>query len=116
MMYGDELRFLAGRSAAADERSTPSWWIGLRPMSQEYRQILVDHPTQLPPPSLEDLLPLMGWLIYEASLRPLWTIPPGFSAGGDSDEAVALVRRLIDLTREPALAGVRAARARARCE
>jgi hypothetical protein len=52
----------------------------------EYRQLLVGRRRQTPVPPLDELLPLMGWLIYEASLKPLWSIPPDFTG---LDEATA---------------------------
>jgi hypothetical protein len=40
--------------------------------------------TPLPPPDVEDVLPVLGWLIYEASWAALQSIPNGFrQAGGE---------------------------------
>jgi hypothetical protein len=47
---------------------------------QEYRAFLTEPRPQLPPDQLAQRLPLMGWLIYEASLAPLWLVTPAFEA------------------------------------
>jgi hypothetical protein len=47
-----------------------------------YRSIVQ---TQLPPHDVEEVLPLLGWLIYEASWRALQAIPNGFrQTGGEA--------------------------------
>jgi hypothetical protein len=45
-----------------------------------YRALATMPRPQLPPPALVERLPMMGWLLYEASLRPLWGIAPRFEA------------------------------------
>jgi hypothetical protein len=60
----------------------------------EYRTLLVDRRQQTPVPPLDGLLPLMGWLIYEASLKPLWSIPPDFT--GLDESTVSEARAKID--------------------
>jgi len=55
---------------------------------------------QLPPEPLAELLPLMGWLIYEASLDRLWEVATSFPTLADerrreeSETAAALIVRL----------------------
>ncbi|TQS40358.1 hypothetical protein [Cryptosporangium phraense] len=72
---------------------------------REYRSAYYHKPVpQLPPEPLRELLPLMGWLVYEASLDRLWDVKPrsGVSPDGEDDESMAaatLVRRLANLAR-----------------
>lgn len=47
---------------------------------QEYRIFLSEPRPQLPPDVLAERLPLMGWLIYEASLALLWLVTPAYEA------------------------------------
>jgi len=60
---------------------------------------------QFPPDDLRPLLPLMGWLIYEASLDRLWVVAPAFGTldgdgGEESRTAIRLIRRLAETARE----------------
>ncbi|HEX8093031.1 hypothetical protein [Jatrophihabitans sp.] len=56
---------------------------------ERYRGFLSRHNTQLPPPPLDELLPLMGWLIYEAS----WDCVQRVDASFDRDAADPDTRR-----------------------
>jgi hypothetical protein len=73
---------------------------------REYRSGFLTRPApQLPPPRLRELLPLMGWLIYEASLDRLWEVQTTFqdrqgAARDESLAAAALIRRLANAARE----------------
>jgi hypothetical protein len=72
---------------------------------REYRSRFLTRPApQLPPDPLRERLPLMGWLIYEASLDRLWDVKPKFedlddAAGKQSRAAAALIRRLANAAR-----------------
>ena len=73
---------------------------------REYRLTFWTEPRpQLPPDDLRALLPLMGWLIYEASLDRLWVVAPAFETlegeqGEASRTAGELIRRLAETARE----------------
>jgi hypothetical protein len=103
MMSADVLRCLAlgvrdGRQTLDEELIA---WIEADVAA--YRKLLVDERQQTPVPPLDELLPLMGWLIYEASLKPLWSIPPDFTG---LDEATANeARAKVDLVTRLANAG-----------
>ncbi|MFI5960248.1 hypothetical protein [Cryptosporangium sp. NPDC051539] len=67
----------------------------------EYRaRYYLEPRPQLPPEPLRELLPLMGWLIYEASLDRLWVVKPGWTEeDAGSAAAASLVERLADAGR-----------------
>jgi hypothetical protein len=70
---------------------------------REYRELLDDAP-EYPPAPLDELLPLMGWLIYEASLDRLWNVAARFEAlpAAQQEESRAnavLISRLADAAR-----------------
>lgn len=44
----------------------------------EYRTFLTGEQTRTPPEKIQELLPLMGWLLLEVSLARLWDVPPGW--------------------------------------
>lgn len=73
---------------------------------QAYRTTyLTENVPQLPPEPLDELLPLMGWLIYEASLDRLWEVETGFPALSEdrrlaSEAAAALIARLATAARK----------------
>jgi hypothetical protein len=85
MLNADEIRTLCEQIRARNAASGPP------PGSPEVDEGLVDRiesdvaeyrarsltgsKSQLPPDELRELLPLMGWLIYEASLDRLWDVP-----------------------------------------
>ena len=72
---------------------------------REYRAKFYQPPfPQRPPEPLAEVLPLMGWLIYEASLDRLWDVETGFPALPDryraeSAAAAALIGRLANAAR-----------------
>jgi hypothetical protein len=73
---------------------------------QEYRtRYYTGQVPQLPPEPLAELLPLMGWLIYEASLDRLWEVATGFPTlpderrRADSKTAAKLIVRLAGAAR-----------------
>jgi hypothetical protein len=58
----------------------------------------------VPPEPLRELLPLMGWLIYEASLDRTWDVKGQYETlagepGAVSRANVALIRRLANTAR-----------------
>src|SRR5258708_1903976 len=67
VLTGDELReravALRSRSMAVDERLVEQ----LESDVQEYRRHWADSRSSAPTPELAERLPLIGWLIYEAS-------------------------------------------------
>lgn len=71
---------------------------------QAYREFLDDPRPQLPPEKLAELLPLMGWLLYEVSLMSLWEVTPGFEsltgeARRSARAAADLIARAADAAR-----------------
>jgi hypothetical protein len=72
---------------------------------REYRATFYRQPVPpLPPEPLAEVLPLMGWLIYEASLDRLWDVENGFPATSEpqrtqSETAAALIGRLANAAR-----------------
>ena len=70
----------------------------------EYRRFLTAPQPQLPPDELAERLPLMGWLLLEASLKLLWIVKVDFEslAGPDGEASrakAALIVRLADAAR-----------------
>ena len=63
---------------------------------EEYRKILAASPTQLPPDQLAELLPLMGWLMYETTWDCVQRITTSFNRKAATEEG----RRAIDRERE----------------
>lgn len=73
---------------------------------QAYRRLLAAEATPLPPVELVERLPLMGWLIYEASWDCVKRIPASFDRGATAPELrerseaeFGLVRRAADCAR-----------------
>jgi hypothetical protein len=73
---------------------------------QAYREVLAADPTPLPPPELADRLPLMGWLIYEASWDCVKRIAASFDREATPSEdrerteaELSRVRRVADCAR-----------------
>jgi hypothetical protein len=71
---------------------------------EQYRLFREDNPSELPPEPLAERLPLLGWLIYEASLGSLWDIASGFDnlageLGERSRASAEIVARLADAAR-----------------
>jgi hypothetical protein len=97
MMDADRLRNLAAGVRGGSQPVDDELVARIEGDVGEYRQLLVDRREQTPVPPLDKLLPLMGWLIYEASLKPLWSIPPDFT--GLDAAAVATARAKIDRIR-----------------
>lgn len=72
--------------------------------TEQYRDRLRAAPTPLPPADLRQRLPLMGWLIYETSLMPLWGVKAEIDALSDevqrtSRANAALIARLATTAR-----------------
>ena len=114
MMSADELRTLCSRirvlSRAAvvpDEGQlvTEALVRQIETDVRDYRTKFLTRPApQLPSEPLRELLPLMGWLIYEASLDRLWDVETGFDAlpagrREKSEIAAGLIRRLANAAR-----------------
>jgi hypothetical protein len=101
MMPAEELRSLARR--IREDRTHPIDDALIDRMAADvegYRKVLADAQSQVPPEQLADRLRAMGWLIYEASLRPLWTIPPDAVLWTDAThDVIGRIYRLVDLTR-----------------
>lgn len=96
-------------SAAGPPEDTPpiddalvSW---IEAEVREYRAKFFTRPVpQLPPEPLRELLPAMGWLIYEASLSPLWSLPVAYDTApepqhGEFLQTAELIRRLANVAR-----------------
>lgn len=66
-------------------------------IEDEVEQLRRREQTQLPPDDAEGVLPLLGWLIYEASWSSLQAIPSGWRQEGG--EALETAERNIDFVR-----------------
>jgi hypothetical protein len=105
MMGPDELRGLCAGFRNEEKSHTDDALIDRIVSDVEgYRAFLADPRPQLPPEPLAGLLPLMGWLIYEASWEAVQRVgtafelqPPAGRSG--SDLAYRQVRRLADAAR-----------------
>jgi hypothetical protein len=89
MQSGDELRQLATsfrRSDREKRRTDDALVASITDDVQEYRQLLVKQRQQLPPAPLDELLPLMGWLIYEATWEVVQRIPTAWDRSATSDD------------------------------
>jgi hypothetical protein len=87
MQNADQLRELARSFRNATKRRTDEALVDLIAADvREYRGIYSSHLSQLPPAPLDELLPLMGWLIYEASWETVQRIPPAWDRPTTSDE------------------------------
>jgi hypothetical protein len=76
MRNADQLRELATSFRSKEKRRTDNALVeSISADVAEYRQLLIAHRQQTPVPPLDELLPLMGWLIYEASWETLQRIP-----------------------------------------
>lgn len=103
-LSADEIRTLAlgvRRGTRAVDDELVGW---VEQAIIEYRKILVKNPSPLPPGDVVDRLPLMGWLIYEASMGQLWGIQPAFEtlAGEKGEQSRAdadLIIRLAEAAR-----------------
>jgi len=104
MLSADELRSYA-RSIRDEELVVDERLLAMIESDvAAYREYLREPRPQLPPPEIADLLPLMGWLLLEASLAPLWIVEAGYeSLDGErrarSEAAAALIDRAADAAR-----------------
>ena len=105
MMGPDELRGLCAGFRGEPKSHTDDALIDrIVADVEEYRGFLAEPRPQLPPEPLAGLLPLMGWLIYEASWEAVQRVGAAFEwlpADGrvGSDLAYRQVRRLADAAR-----------------
>ena len=114
MMSADELRTLCSRIRALSRAAvvpdegqlvTEALVRRIETDVRDYRTKFLTRPApQLPSEPLRELLPLMGWLIYEASLDRLWDVETGFDAlpagrREKSEIAAGLIRRLANAAR-----------------
>lgn len=105
MLAAEELRGLSSevrhRGRAIDEQLLTL----VEREVEEYRLFHQDNPSRLPPEPLAERLPMLGWLIYEATLGSLWDIASGFDnlageLGERSRAGAEIVARLADAARE----------------
>jgi hypothetical protein len=105
VMGPDELRGLCVSFRNDEKRHTDDALIDRIESDVEgYRGFLADPRPQLPPEPLAGLLPLMGWLIYEASWDAVQRVGTAFElqpaeGRSGSDLAYGQVRRLADAAR-----------------
>ena len=105
MMSPDELReHCHGLRANADASTAADLTHRIIADVKEYRTASMSPRAQLPPHPFDELLPLMGWLIYEASLAPLWPIPAGFelldeATRSEGESNLEVIRRLAHAAR-----------------
>jgi hypothetical protein len=99
MLSADDLRALAAAIRAKGRPVDDALVALLAGEVRQYRQWYTARREQVPFAPLDELLPLMGWVIYEASLLPLWSVPPNFTTlqGAAADDNAARVERLFDL-------------------
>jgi hypothetical protein len=104
MLSADELRSYArgirDKTMVADDRLLTV----IENDVAAYREYLREPRPQLPPPELAELLPLMGWLLLEASLAQLWLVEAGYESldsrrRARSEAAAALIDRAADAAR-----------------
>src|SRR5690348_15685326 len=87
MQSADQLRELARSFRGGNKRRTDAELVELVVADvSEYRRLLIEQWQQLPPPPLGELLPLMGWLIYEASWETVQRLPTGWDRPAASPE------------------------------
>jgi hypothetical protein len=89
MMSQDELRATCGQLRAKQRQTDDELVRRVAADIEEYRDVLGREATQLPPAPLDELLPLMGWLIYEGTWDCLQRIVASF----DRDAADPATRR-----------------------
>lgn len=107
MMGPDELRDLC--RGFRDDRKThtdEALVVRIEADVKEYRRLYGENPVQLPVQPLDELLPLMGWLIYEASWDSVQQMVSGFDwmAQNDSrrqasETALMHIERVADAAR-----------------
>jgi hypothetical protein len=87
MQSADQLRELAKSFRSKEKRRTDKALVELiKADVREYRRLsLVERP-QLPPPPLNELVPLMGWLLYEATWETVQRIPTAWDRPTTSAE------------------------------
>jgi hypothetical protein len=107
MMSQDELRAACGQLRAKLRRTDDELVQRIGADVEAYRDILRLQPRQLPPAPLDELLPLMGWLIYEASWDSLQRIDASFDRDAadpdtrrQSEAELARVDQLADSARQ----------------
>jgi hypothetical protein len=105
LLTAEQLRKLC-ISLRRDRRPTDEMLTSMIEAEVERYRILAAEPRpQLPPPELLETLPLIGWLIYEASLEALWRVAPAYERlsaeeRNPSEVAAALVTRLANAARQ----------------
>jgi hypothetical protein len=107
MMSPDDLRAFSKQLRARQWQTDDELVERIAADVEEYRDVLARTPVQLPPAPLDTLLPLMGWLIYEATWDSLQRIAASFDrdavAAGTrarSEAELARVDRLADSARQ----------------
>ena len=104
MLTADELRALCQAIRDRARRADPELVGRIEADVQAYRGFLTQPRPQLPPPPLDRLLPLLGWLIYEASWEAVQRVAAAFERLGEdgraaSEAACRLIARLADAAR-----------------
>jgi hypothetical protein len=106
MMTPGELRELCTALRNKQRRTDDELVDRIEADVEEYRDILAADPTSLPPAGLAERLPLMGWLIYEASWDALPRIPASFDREATppdvrrrSEAEFALLERIAECSR-----------------
>jgi hypothetical protein len=87
MMSADKLRELAGGFRKEPKSRTDGALVdAIASDVVEYRDLYEANPVQLPVAPLAELLPLMGWLIYESSWESVQRIAAGFEHLAEQNE------------------------------
>ncbi len=107
MMTPEELRELCTALRNKDRQNDEALLDRIEADVDEYRDILAAEPTPRPPAELAERLPLMGWLLYEASWATLPRIPASWDREATppevrkrSEALFALIERLADGARQ----------------
>jgi len=108
MLGPDELRGLCRAYRDDPGRRTDSELVDrIESEVQRYRSVRAGRPVQLPPAPLDQLLPLLGWLIYETSWEALQRVVTAFDRLDEQDDrrresegAVDQIGRLADAARQ----------------
>ncbi len=97
MMSPEELRELSTQIRAQQRQPDDDLVNQIAADVEEYREYLARDPQQLPPEELRQRLPLMGWLLYEASWDSVQRVVSSFDREGADPDVRARSAAEMDL-------------------